>query len=265
MRKGSLVAGLISRDRAIIAGCVLLVTVLAWAYLFRLDHQMTAAMASDSMVARMGMTMIAPWSAREFVFTFAMWAVMMVGMMAPAVAPVTLLYGQMRTSRDSRSGAARGLLFGAAQISVWIAFSAVAAMLQWTLHQAAVLSPGMAVTSSRIAGAILIAAGAYQLSPVKGECLSKCQSPLGFLLANWREGNKGAFQLGLRHGAYCLGCCWALMLVLFVVGVMNLAAVVVLTAFILLEKLGPSGVRIARAGGVVMIAFGALTLFKSAT
>ena len=240
-----------SRDRVVILSCVLLVTVLAWTYLVRLDH---------SMMAQMGMTMIAPWGARDFLFTFAMWAVMMVGMMAPAAAPVALLYAQTRSAPDGQGASRRGLIFGAAHISVWIAFSALAAMLQWALHEAAALSSDMTVTSGRIAGAILIAAGAYQFSPAKGECLRKCQNPLEFLLVNWREGNKGAFQLGLRHGAYCLGCCWALMFVLFVVGVMNLAAVAALTAFILLEKLGPSGVRVARAGGVAMIALGALTI-----
>ena len=242
-----------SRDRVVITSCVALVTLLAWTYLFRLDHH-------DSMMTQMGMTMIAPWSARDLLFTFAMWTVMMVGMMAPAAAPVALIYAQTRNARDGESASARSLIFSAAHISVWIAFSFLAAMLQWALHEAAVLSPDMSLTSARIAGVILIAAGAYQLSSLKGECLRKCQNPLEFLLVNWREGNKGALLLGLRHGAYCLGCCWALMLVLFVVGVMNLAAVAGLTAFILLEKLGPSGLRIARAGGVAMIACGVLIL-----
>jgi predicted metal-binding membrane protein len=148
-------------------------------------------------------------------------------------------------------------------MSVWIGFSILAAMLQWSLHQAGLLSPGMAVTSSRAAGFILIAAGAYQLTPAKSKCLTKCQSPLGFLLSNWREGPTGALQLGIRHGIYCLGCCWALMCVLFVVGVMNLAWVAVLAAFILIEKSGITGLRIARAGGAVIIAAGVITAMRS--
>ena len=116
--------------------------------------------------------------------------------------------------------------------------------------------------SSPIAGAILIGAGAYQLSPLKGACLKRCQSPIGFLLTNWREGTSGALELGLRHGLYCLGCCWALMFVLFVVGVMNLVWVAALTAFVLVEKFGPWGKWISRAGGVSLIAAGLLFLMK---
>jgi predicted metal-binding membrane protein len=120
----------------------------------------------------------------------------------------------------------------------------------------------MAVTSARLAGVILIAAGAYQLTPAKGACLTQCQSPLGFLLGNWRDGARGALQMGIRHGAYCLGCCWALMLVLFVVGVMNLAWVAALTAFILIEKFGRAGARVARVGGAAMILFGVIVALK---
>ena len=153
-----------------------------------------------------------------------------------------------------------GALFGAGHLSIWIAFSAIAATMQWALHQAASLSDDMSVMSSSIAGVILIGAGLYQLSPVKSACLKRCQSPLGFLLTNWRDGNTGALELGLRHGLYCLGCCWALMLVLFVVGVMNLAWVAALTAFVLVEKFGPAGTWIARAGGLVLLGAGAYSL-----
>jgi predicted metal-binding membrane protein len=149
-------------------------------------------------------------------------------------------------------------LFGLGYIAVWVAFSAAAALVQWGLHQSAWLSPSMAVTSSRLGGMILILAGAYQLTPVKGACLRHCHSPLGFLLSNWRDGAKGAFEMGIRHGAYCLGCCWALMLVLFVVGVMNLAWVAALTVFILVERFGRTGMLIARVGGVAMILLGVL-------
>ena len=148
-------------------------------------------------------------------------------------------------------------------MSVWIGFSILAAMLQWLLHQAGALSPGMAVTSSRAAGLILIAAGAYQLTPAKSKCLTKCQSPLGFLMSNWREGATGALQLGVRHGIYCLGCCWALMCVLFVVGVMNLAWVAVLAAFIFIEKSGLTGLRLARVSGAIIIVAGVITAMRS--
>jgi predicted metal-binding membrane protein len=256
----SVVAGIVSRDRLVVVSCIVLVTALAWVYLFHLDEVMTAAAAGDSMMARMGMTAGVPWSARDFLFAFAMWALMMVGMMLPSAAPLILLFMQMRTSRNDEHSSTKGLLFGAAHVSVWIAFSGVAALLQWALHTSALLSPEMSVISSRAAGVILIGAGAYQLSPLKSACLTRCQSPLGFLLSNWREGAKGAVQMGLRHGTYCLGCCWALMFVLFVVGVMNLAWVAALTVFILLEKITPAGVRVARVSGAAIIVAGLFSL-----
>jgi len=138
---------------------------------------------------------------------------------------------------------------------VWIGFSVVAAVAQWVLHEAALLSP-MMTASPQLGGAILIAAGLYQLTPMKGACLTHCRSPLGFLMGHWRDGLSGAFQMGLHHGLFCLGCCWALMCVLFVVGVMNLIWVAAITAFVLLEKVGPGGVWVARFAGVAMIAIG---------
>jgi predicted metal-binding membrane protein len=251
VRSDSAVAGIMSRDRVIVAGCVFLVTALAWTYLIRLDQEM-ASIAGSSMMERMSMPMSGDWSAREFLYVFAMWSVMMIGMMTPSALPVILLFTQMKRPGSS----SHALLFGAAHISIWIAFSALAASLQWMLHQASLLSAAMIFTSAIAAGLTLVGAGIYQLTPAKSRCLTRCQSPLGFLMTNWREGPKGAVQLGVRHGLYCLGCCWALMLVLFVVGVMNLAWVAALTAFILLEKFGPAGAGLAKAGGAAMIAMG---------
>ena len=139
---------------------------------------------------------------------------------------------------------------------MWSGFSILAGLVQWVLHEAALLSPMMSAASPQLGGAILIAAGAYQLTPVKGACLTHCRSPLGFLIGHWRDGLSGALQMGLHHGVFCLGCCWALMCVLFVVGVMNLFWVAAITAFVLLEKVGPAGVWVARIAGVAMIAIG---------
>ncbi len=260
MPSKSAVAGIVSHDRRIIASCILLISALAWAYLIQLNHHMASSAASETMMAKMGMAIDAPWGARDLLFTFAMWAVMMVGMMTVAAAPVLLLFTEMQTRRDEGGAPTKGMLFGLGYVTVWVAFSAAAALAQWGLHQAVWLSSSMAVTSSGLAGVILMGAGAYQLTPAKGACLRQCQSPLGFLLGNWRDGPTGAFQMGIRHGAYCLGCCWALMLVLFVVGVMNLAWVAALTAFILAEKFGRTGAGIARVAGLVMIGFGAFIL-----
>ncbi len=200
------------------------------------------------------------WGVADFLFTFSMWSVMMIGMMSPSAAPVLLLFSDMQGSREGTATAV--LLFGLGYLAVWLGFSGAAAVAQWGLNEAALLSPAMSTTSARLAGAILIAAGAYQLTPAKGACLRQCQSPLGFLMANWREGEKGAFRMGLRHGVYCLGCCWAVMCVLFAVGVMNLAWVAALTAFILVEKFGRQGVLVARVGGVVMIGYGVLVVAR---
>jgi predicted metal-binding membrane protein len=241
----------VHRGRVTILSCVFLITALAWAYLIQLDRGMG-----------MGMVMNAPWTARDVFFTFTMWSVMMVGMMSPAALPVILIYSRTRTGRAEGSGAPAVSLFALGYITVWLGFSTAAALTQFALHQASLLSPMMSVLHPRIAGAILIGAGLYQLTPLKRTCLAHCQSPLGFLMGHWRDGKIGALEMGLRHGVYCLGCCWAIMCVLFAVGVMNLAWVAVLTVFVLLEKTGPSGAIVSRIGGAIMIAAGGFVLLQ---
>jgi predicted metal-binding membrane protein len=210
------------------------------------------------MMAEMGMTMDMPWTAADLFFTFAMWAVMMVGMMAGSAAPVLLLFAAAHARRGERGVRLAVPMFGLGYITVWVGFSACAALAQRLLHETALLSPAMTASSPYLAGAILVVAGAYQLTPWKGACLTQCRSPLGFLMTNWRDGRLGALQMGIRHGAYCLGCCWALMCVLFVVGVMNLLWVATLTVFVLLEKIGPAGIIVARAAGAAMVLAGIL-------
>jgi predicted metal-binding membrane protein len=250
-------ATLTSRDRLLIWSCVVLVTTLAWAYLFHLDRQMASAMAHDRMMAEMGMTMDMPWTMTDVFFTFAMWAVMMVGMMAGTAAPVMLLFAGAHARRGRTRVPLVVLMFGLGYAIVWVGFSACAAAAQWALHGAAMLSMTMAASSRPLAGGILTVAGVYQLTPLKRACLTHCRSPLGFLMTSWRDGAIGALRMGVHHGAYCLGCCWALMCVLFVVGVMNLVWVAALTVFVLVEKVGPAGVVVARIAGVGMIVLGA--------
>ena len=246
------------RDRVIIWSCLVLLIALAWTYLLHLDHQMSAAMEHDRIMADMGMTMDMPWKAADVFFTFAMWAVMMVGMMTASAAPVMLLFAGMHRGRGAPRAPRVVFAFSAGYLLVWTAFSAGAALAQWALHQAAMLSPAMTTSSARLSGAILIAVGVYQLTPFKGACLTHCRSPLGFLMSHWREGTAGALRMGIEHGTHCLGCCWALMCVLFVVGVMNLVWVAAMTIFVLVEKIGPAGAFVARVAGVAMIAAGAL-------
>jgi predicted metal-binding membrane protein len=252
----STVAALPRRDRLLISAALVLVTALAWAYLVRLDRQMSASMDHDTMMVEMGMSMDRSWTAEDVLFTFAMWAVMMVGMMAGSAAPVLLLFGAARRARGERGVPLAVLTFGLGYILVWVGFSAGAALAQWVLHEAAMLSPAAAAASPHMGGAILIGAGAYQLTPLKGACLTQCRSPLGFLMAHWRDGPTGALRLGSRHGVFCLGCCWALMCVLFVVGVMNLVWVAALSAFVLVEKTGPLGAVLARVAGAAMVGNG---------
>jgi predicted metal-binding membrane protein len=254
----STLSTLTRRDRVLISTCLVLITALAWAYLVHLDRQMSSSMEYGTRMAAMGMTMDMPWAAADVFFTFAMWAVMMVGMMAGTAAPVLFLFAAMRAGRGGHGMRRAVLMFGLGYITAWVGFSACAALAQWALHEAAMLSPAMVASSPILAGGILITAGAYQLTPFKGACLTQCRSPLGFLMTNWRDGMKGALQMGWRHGVYCLGCCWALMCVLFVVGVMNLAWVAALTVFVLIEKIGPAGALVARIAGAMMIVAGIL-------
>jgi predicted metal-binding membrane protein len=250
------VAAAPGRDRLLVWGCIVLVTALAWAYLVHLDRQMSSSMAHGRMMAEMGMTMDMPRTTADVFFTFAMWVVMMVGMMAGAAAPMLLLFAGAQAGRGSRRTPMALPLFGFGYLTVWIGFSACAALAQEALHRAAMLSPAMAASSPRLSGAILIAAGAYQLTPFKGACLTQCRSPLGFLMTSWRDGAFGAFRMGHAHGTYCLGCCWALMGVLFAVGVMNLLWVAALTVLVLMEKAGPWGHTVARAAGAAIIVLG---------
>lgn len=204
-------------------------------------------------MAAMGMASNTPWTAADFFLTFAMWAVMMAGMMAPSATPMILLFGASEATAKKRMPFLGTGAFAAGYLAVWTVFSALAALAQWGLHQAAMLSPAMSVLSPRLGAAVLVIAGAYQLSPWKNQCLTHCRSPLSFLMTHWRPGKRGAFSIGAHHGSYCLGCCWALMAILFVVGVMNLLWVAGLTIFVLLEKIGPKGAFVARLGGVALI------------
>lgn len=232
-------------------------TALAWRYLIGVEREMSAMVEHDRMMAEMGMTMDMSWGARDVVFAFIMWAVMMVGMMAPSAAPTFMLFTALQRGRGP-GHRFYWLAFGLGYFVVWTAFSVAAALLQWRLHEAAVLSAAMTTASAQLGGAILIGAGLYQFAPLKSMCLTHCRSPLGFIMAHWRDGLAGALRMGLRHGSYCVGCCWALMGVLFAVGVMNLLWVAALSVVVLAEKLVPHGEWVARAGGAAMIGAGLL-------
>jgi predicted metal-binding membrane protein len=253
------------RDRWIVGSCLALLVALACLWLWR-DHALMAQW--DESMAAMGMkememeggpmaTSAAP--AAYLVEAFVMWLIMMVAMMLPSAAPMILLYGKLARSGRQQGGVfASTTVFAGLYLAVWAGFSAVAALIQWALVRSGAISDmGLAFGDRRVAGALLIAAGLYQLTPLKYACLEKCRSPLSFLMRLWRPGLLGAARLGLTHGLYCLGCCAMLMVLLFVFGVMNLAWVACLAIVVLLEKVFPWGQRFGWLAGVAALAIGA--------
>lgn len=241
-------------DRWIIGASLVVLTLLSWLYLAIAADAMKAMTGESGSSADMWLMPMGRWGATEFALGFAMWAIMIIGMMVPSASPV--LFAFLRKSRSHPKSASPIGLVGAfllGYLLVWGLFSLLATATQWLLHTTAVLTPSM-VSSNRVFSAtLLIAAGAYQFSPLKHICLSKCRVPLGFLLTEWRDGMRGALIMGFRHGGFCVGCCWLLMALMFVAGVMNLLWIALLTGLILVEKVLPFGRQAAGATGVLMI------------
>jgi predicted metal-binding membrane protein len=264
MADGTLEA-VLRRDRLIVASALGAIAALAWAYVLWLTADMN--MGGENMggfrMVPAGMGIMVPaasaWSAVEFAFVFVMWAVMMVGMMAPSAAPMILMYA--RVSRQGRVAgkplAATGW-FAAGYFLAWAGFSLAATLVQWVLERKALLNARMASANLLLAAAVLIAAGLYQWTPIKSACLAHCQSPLGFLMSHggFRSNVRGCLRLGFLHGTYCVGCCWILMALLFVVGVMNVLWITILALLVLLEKLTPWGRWVGRVAGAACIAAG---------
>ena len=262
-------AALLRRDRLAVAAALIIVTLLAWAYVLWLAAagDMAGMDMSDMDMDGMDMSAMAgtmaptirSWAPADFAFMFAMWSVMMVGMMTPSVAPMVLLYaGVGRKASESGSPIASTGWFFAGYLIVWIAFSALATIAQWLLTALALLTPMMASSSAVLGGIVLVAVGLYQWTPVKETCLRSCQAPLAFLMAHggFRDKPLGALRLGMAHGAYCLGCCFALMALLFVGGIMNVLWIAGLTILVLLEKIVPAGRLIPRISGALIGAAG---------
>jgi predicted metal-binding membrane protein len=248
--------GLLLRQRVVILAALLAITVLAWLYLFLAAADMTAAMTG------MDRTMVMPpRSPLELLLLFVMWWVMMVGMMLPGVTPVILTFATVNRNRRARGEPyVPSALFAAGYLLAWGGFSLAATLAQEGLERAALLSPMDMTTNSRLLGGLLfLAAGLYQFTPMKAACLHFCRSPLDFVVNHWRDGPGGALRMGLAHGVHCLGCCWVLMLLLFVGGVMNLLWVAFLGVVVLAEKLS-TGPWLGRIGGGLMMAYGAWLL-----
>lgn len=256
-------------DRVIMIAALVALTALAWADLVWLANDMAMDgmdMTGFRMIpAGQGLMMpaSAPWQPIEFGYVFAMWVVMMIGMMTPAVAPMILIYARVgrQAVSEGKPFAASGW-FATGYLLAWTTFSMAATSVHWALERAALLTP-MMVNSGNVLGAVvLIVVGLYQWTPLKDACLFYCQSPLVFIQRHggFRREPAGALRLGFRHGIYCVGCCWALMTLLFVGGVMSLLWIAVLAILVLLEKITPFGRVVARLAGVGFIAAGAWML-----
>jgi predicted metal-binding membrane protein len=231
------------RDRLLVLFGLVAISALSWCYTWYLAWDM-----QHSFQALCGMSQL---------LMFAMWFIMMVAMMVPSATPMLLLFAAVnRKRREQERPFISTSIFLLGYLVVWSVFSAVATIVQWHLHESALLTPMMVSASPLLSGATLTAAGLFQLTPLKQTCLKHCRSPLGFLLNHWHDGTWGALLMGLRHGSYCLGCCWLLMGLLFVAGVMNLVWLAVITVFVLLEKVAPVGMHLSRATGLLLTGWG---------
>lgn len=249
---------LLHRDRLIVAIGTAAVAALAWAYLASGAGMDTETMANMPDMAPM------PWTPLYAALLFVMWWVMMIAMMAPSAAPTVLLYATVKRKQATASRAAiDGWIFLAGYLVTWSGFSVAAVLAQWALERFGLLSMAMSSTSAILGGGILVAAGFYQFTPLKHACLRYCESPLLFLSRHWRPGTRGAFQMGFRHGSYCVGCCWFLMVLLFVGGVMNLTWIIAIALYVAAEKLLPFGQRLSYAAGAVLILSGAIVLARA--
>lgn len=244
---------LIASRQASTVCSVLLLAGLCWAVLVWLVIDMCHPLAM------MTMPMSPAWSTSNFIAVFLMWAIMMAAMMLPSALPMIIIYSKM-SSTD-----AIGLtttVFTAAYLIIWSAFSILAVTTQFLAHNLGILNPSDLTIATLFSAILLLAAGGFQFTKLKETCLKACQSPAGFFMTRWQGGSAGALKMGLSHGLFCLGCCWALMLLLFVGGVMNLAWVLLLTLGVLAEKTIPAGKIVCNLIGIALIGFGVFSLYS---
>ncbi|HJR58310.1 MAG TPA: DUF2182 domain-containing protein [Vicinamibacterales bacterium] len=248
----TLIEAALRHERLVTAMLLVVIPLACWTWIALMARDMYGSMLGPS-----AWMMTATWDLPHLVLLWAMWAVMMTAMMLPSAAPLVLLYAGALRARGE-AGAGRQLYaMGAGYVLVWALFSVGATVLQRVLSSALVLNPMMETATPAAGAAVLAIAGLYQLTPLKSACLRVCRSPLSYLLQRWRSGASGAFRLGVHHGVYCVGCCWALMLLLFAGGVMNLAVIVALTVWVIVEKFAPFGEQTARVSGVALLALAA--------
>ncbi len=250
---------LLARQRMAIIGGLVVVVAVSWGYLLALASDMSMG-HEMSMGAAAGGAMQSP----GFAWLLVMWVVMMAAMMLPTAFPMIVMHARFQTGHaPARSPAPRTALFVLGYLVAWTGYAAIASAVQMGLQHTATMHPmAMALTSAPASAAVLVAAGIFQLTPLKNACLSRCRSPLGFFMTAWRNGRGGALLMGIHNGAYCVACCWALMAVMFVVGTMNMLWVALLAVFMLFEKVGPAPGLVTRGSGMALIATGAWFLVR---
>ncbi len=256
------IESIVKKDRIIVISGVVAVAAIAWGY------TVYVAQTQADMGMSMGMAMgnVRSWTGVDFSLMFVMWAVMMVAMMVPSAAPMLLLFASVNRKRRQESRPfVRTSVFLSGYIVVWSGFALAATLGNWGLHQASLLTSMMGGSSSGyLGGGLLVVAGVFQWSQLKYACLMHCRSPLSFLMSDWKDGTRGAFMMGLVHGKYCLGCCWVLMALLFVLGVMNLVWIAALAAFVLAEKVIPAGEGVSKVTGILLVGWGAWAVVAAA-
>jgi len=266
VRVDATLEAVVRRDRLVVVTALIAVIALSWAYLlagagmgmsaFEMTRMSQPGMAGS--MAGMAMMTPAVWTPGYAVLMFLMWWVMMVAMMLPSAAPMILLFATVnRKQLETGHPHVATSIFAVGYLAAWAGFSMVAVILQWGFERIGILSPMLVRTNVIFGGALLLAAGLYQLTPIKHACLRHCRSPLAFFSTHWRQDARGALRMGLVHGAFCVGCCWFLMGLLFFGGVMNLYWITGLALFVLFEKTVPAGHWLGYATGVVLLVWGA--------
>ena len=250
MVKSSEMGNLLQKDQLFILTGLALITVLAWAYMFRMAWEMVGR-GMDINLACLG-----HWGRGDLAHMFVMWSIMMVAMMIPSATPMIIIFATVNRQRSNKqSPFIPTWVFVLGYLTAWTVYSALATMVQWGLHTAALLTHTLVITSPLLGALFLVAAGVFQWTPFRDACMIRCRSPFGFIMTEWREGHRGALIMGLKHGVYCVGCCWMLMILSFVLGVMNMLWMAALTAFMVLEKVTDNK-WISRVAGMILVVWG---------
>jgi predicted metal-binding membrane protein len=274
MEAASLTERVVRRDHWVVLGGMIAITLLSWAYILSgartgmsIWGMTRVSLFPHRMAATTGSMAMQPtqWNPGYWIIMLMMWWVMMIAMMTPSAAPTILLYARATRHAQEKGQLKQGALptsaFAGGYLMCWLGFSLLATTLQWGLERSGgISSMSMISTKAGVSATILVFAGMYQLSPWKKMCLRHCRAPAEFLSRHWRPGPWGGLRMGVEHGAFCVGCCWMLMALLFVGGIMNVLWIAVLAIFVLLEKVAPHGSWLARATGIVLLAWGVATM-----